>query len=52
MNYEIPIRLERDLQELGVLSICHEELDDPTQPEDREYVFRMPDLDENGEPPF
>jgi hypothetical protein len=52
MNYEIPTYLERSLQELGVLSTQHEELDDPTQPEDLQYVFRMPELDENGDPPF
>ena len=50
MEYEIPLSLEMQLQDMGVMSSEHEELDDPTKDKIREVKFRRPKFDENGEP--
>ena len=52
MDAEIPIGLEMHLQDMGLLSERLEELDDPTEEPKREYKFRKPNFDENGEPDF
>lgn len=52
MEYEIPLSLEMQLQDMGVMSSEHEELDDPTKDKIREVKFRRPKFDENGEPEF
>ena len=52
MTAEIPISLELHLQDMGLLSPQLEELDDPTEEPKREYKFRKPEFDENGEPNF
>ena len=52
MQAELPLSLELELQEMGLLSVQHEELDDPVHTPTREYKFRMPNFDENGEPEF
>lgn len=52
MEYEIPFGLELHLQDLGVMSSEHEELDDPTKDTIRETKYRRPVFDENGEPEF
>ena len=52
MQAELPLSLELELQEMGLLNVQHEELDDPVHTSAREYKFRMPDFDENGEPEF
>jgi hypothetical protein len=51
-EYEIPLGIEMHLQDLGVMSKEHEELDDPTKDKIREVKFRRPIFDENGEPDF
>lgn len=52
MFNEIPLHLSRHLEEMGLLSREHEELDDPIHTTVREYKFRTPNFDENGEPDF
>ena len=52
MFNEIPLHLSRHLEEMGLLSREHEELDDPIHTPVREYKFRTPNFDENGEPDF
>lgn len=52
MEYEIPLSLEIQLQDLGLMSREHEELDDPTKDKIRETRYRRPKFDENGDPDF
>jgi hypothetical protein len=52
MTAEIPISLELHLQDLGLLSQQLEELDNPIEEPKREFKFRTPNFDENGEPEF
>jgi len=52
MEHELPLNLSRELEMLGVIDndLPHD-LPDETNAE-REYKFRMPVFDENGEPDF
>ena len=52
MQAEIPIGLEMHLQDMGLLSERLEELDNPIEEPKREFKFRTPNFDENGEPDF
>ena len=52
MLFEIPRSLEKELENMGILSTEHEEIDDPRRDRIRELKFRKPNLDENGEPDF
>lgn len=54
MNDAIPFSLEMDLLQMGVLPATPlDEVEDPYPPKvPREPEFYMPELDENGEPPF
>jgi len=52
MNAEIPISIEMHLQDMGLLSQQLEELDNPVEEPKREFNFRTPNFDENGEPEF
>lgn len=52
MEHEIPVSMARELELMGVLSpeLPH---DDVTETHaEREYKYRMPNFDENGEPDF
>lgn len=52
MEHELPISLSRELELLGVMT--HDlpfDLPEETHTE-RSFKFRMPNLDENGEPDF
>lgn len=52
MNGELPFELETALMEMGVLSTHELDIDIPDEPKFKRSEFNMPDLDENGEPPF
>jgi hypothetical protein len=52
MEFEIPVSMARELELMGVLSpdLPHDDITETFA--ERECRFRMPDLDENGEPPW
>ncbi len=52
MQQQLPIKIERELEFLGVLSPKPEEIDDPITISPQEYKIIKMELDENGEPPF
>lgn len=47
MDTNLPHSLELELAALGVLAI-----EEPTPIVERDFTFKMPELDENGEPPW
>ena len=49
MENELPDHIADQLQALGILDPLPDEV--PLEPR-RQHFFNMPDLDENGEPPW
>lgn len=45
---DLPMGLEHELRQMGILPV--EEEQEPKI--ERDFTFKMPELDENGEPPF
>lgn len=53
MDREIPLSMAHELRELGLIPLGADKTDlTETKPVERNYEFRMPVFDENGEPDF